>query len=242
MTDVQAPTDAPARLAVPSYDWIVDTYNLKILKEPGDFSIEEGDLATTKDGDIKIGSNVYNALFRLVQAWRFHYPHLRTLFDLAVTMTSEKARLTAAIDEMAPALMTKFDSASQRSEHLAPIHDAFEEQDAAELGHDIYSSCVILVIDATLRRFKDDIDAKETEWNGAAPLFNEVSLPIRLTQTPTRASVCPSWRLWTFTSATIWLSPNRSLSFSSCFPMTRRALPILGAPAGLTALSARIAA
>src|SRR5271166_381269 len=67
-------------------------------------------------------------------------------------------------------------------------------------------------------------------------------LPIRLTQTPTRARVCPSWRLWTSTSATIWLSPNRSLSFSDFFPMTRRALPILGVPAGLTALSARIAA
>ena len=36
--------------------------------------------------------------------------------------------------------------------------------------------------------------------------------------------------------------PRRSLSFSSCFPMTRHALPILGAPVGLTVLSARIAA
>jgi len=31
-------------------------------------------------------------------------------------------------------------------------------------------------------------------------------------------------------SATIWLFPDRCLSFSSCFRMTRRALPILGVP------------
>ena len=43
-------------------------------------------------------------------------------------------------------------------------------------------------------------------------------------------------------SATIWLFPNRCLSFSSCFPMTRRVPPILSAAVGLTALSARIAA
>ena len=67
------------------------------------------------------------------------------------------------------------------------------------------------------------------------------SLPIRLTQTPTKGSVCPSWRLWTSTSAAIWFSPNRSLNFSGCFPMTRRALLILGMPVGLTVLSARIA-
>jgi putative Mg2+ transporter-C (MgtC) family protein len=72
--------------------------------------------------------------------------------------------------------------------------------------------------------------------------IDEQTVPIRLTQTPAMASVCPSWRPWTSTSATIWLFPNRSLSFSNCFPMTRRALPILGAPVGLTALSARIAA
>ena len=38
------------------------------------------------------------------------------------------------------------------------------------------------------------------------------------------------------------LFPSRCLSFSGCFPMTRHVLPILGAPVGLTALSARIAA
>ncbi len=74
-------------------------------------------------------------------------------------------------------------------------------------------------------------------------LVDEVRrLPIRLTQTPARGSVCPSWRPWTSTSAAIWLSPIHSLSFSSCVPMTQRAPPILGAPAGLTALSAHIAA
>ena len=96
--------------------------------------------------------------------------------------------------------------------------------------------------DQTITRIYSSHFFEHLSFGEGQYVFDECSLPIRLTQTPTRASVCPLWRLWTFTSATIWLSPNRSLSFSSCFPMTRRALPILRAPAGLTALSARIAA
>ena len=49
-------------------------------------------------------------------------------------------------------------------------------------------------------------------------IVDDCSVPIRLTQTPTRASV--SYRGGHgHPPATIWLSPNRCLSFSGCFPM-----------------------
>jgi hypothetical protein len=61
----------------PAYNQVVDTYGLEILKTLGDLSIENGDSATTKDGDLKLGDTVYRGLFRLVKSWRYNAPHLR---------------------------------------------------------------------------------------------------------------------------------------------------------------------
>jgi hypothetical protein len=170
----QAKRETPALAPVPLYDWVVDHYGLQILKEPGDLSVENGDIALTKDGDLKLGNDVYNALYRLVETWRFYYPHLRQLFDLAIAMNSERARIAAEIDELAPILMERFDPA-KTNESFMPLHGAFDEHGATELGHQIYSSCIILLLDAALRRYRDDLGARETDWDSSPPLFNGVS-------------------------------------------------------------------
>ena len=76
----------------------------------------------------------------------------------------------------------------------------------------------------------------------ACDMIKGDSVPIRLTQTPPTCSLGHRDGHRHPSSVTIWFFPSRCLSFSSCFPMTGRVLPILSALAGLTVLSARIAA
>ena len=53
-----------------SFDEIVETYDLTILREPGDWTIaDDGDLDPTKDGDPVLGDVAHNGLFRLVETW-----------------------------------------------------------------------------------------------------------------------------------------------------------------------------
>ena len=67
---------------IPEYDALVEKHGLSILMEPGDFSLVNGDLRLTKDGDLQLGDGTYSAMFRLVQAWRFSRPHLAQVFAL----------------------------------------------------------------------------------------------------------------------------------------------------------------
>jgi len=71
-----------------SFDEIVQAYDLSLLRKPADWSLLDGDLARTADGDIKVGSTAYNALFRLVWLWQLNEPHFRYLLDAVNSMNS----------------------------------------------------------------------------------------------------------------------------------------------------------
>jgi hypothetical protein len=74
--------------------------DLDVLKGGGDFSLENGDLAMTKDGDIKLGDSVHNTLFRLVHAWRLNAPRLSFSFGQVRSMlTAGEAEFIAAFHE-----------------------------------------------------------------------------------------------------------------------------------------------
>jgi hypothetical protein len=52
----------------PSFEHIVEAYNLSILTGPGDWSLEGGDLALTKDGDPITGDLAYNGGNRILES------------------------------------------------------------------------------------------------------------------------------------------------------------------------------
>jgi hypothetical protein len=104
-------TDTPAQheeVRVAPYDAIVDAYNLTILQDVGDWSLENGDLAMTKDGDIKVGDAAYNGLFRLVQIWRFSEAHLQYLFATMNKMLAWRERLDDNMNALGEERLARF--------------------------------------------------------------------------------------------------------------------------------------
>jgi hypothetical protein len=159
----------PMEIAAPSFEHIVEAYNLSILTGPGDWSLEGGDLALTKDGDPITGDLAYNGLFRFVQTWRYNTAHLHYLFD---TMTEMIAWRTS-LDEKANAIGKT--SSEKFLDFAEPLGVILEEQRVATFGATTYSGCLILVLSGALLRLKDDLDA-EDEWNTTGPFFNSHSV------------------------------------------------------------------
>jgi hypothetical protein len=161
--------------SVPGYDALVDKYGLSILMEPGDFSLQDGDLRLTQDGDIQLGNTIYSAMFRLVQAWRFSCPHLAQVFALSIEMAEQRWRHDEKTERIAVETHNTYNWAKPAQDHFAPLRDALEASDALELGQKLYAGCAMLLLDGILRRFGYDISAGAA-WRDADPKFNGISL------------------------------------------------------------------
>lgn len=162
----------------PSYNDTVEAYGLEILQAPEDWSIVDGDLALTKDLDIQVGDNAYNALFRLVQEVRLSVPHLRFLFDLVASLQAHRKELDDRIDALAEEKWLRFDIKTYLQPdpvYLDAFHATVDEMGAASYGFATYGGCVALLLAGSLLRFKDDVEAKGDDWNKAAPLFDGCS-------------------------------------------------------------------
>jgi hypothetical protein len=72
-------------LEVPSYDEILSKHNLCLLQNGVDLVLENGDLALTRWGDLRMGSIAQNGLMRFVQHWRFNEPSFHRLFMEALS-------------------------------------------------------------------------------------------------------------------------------------------------------------
>jgi len=70
--------------------------------------LENGDLAQTKDGDIKVGDTLYSGLFRFVQMWRYNEPHLRYLIATMNEMCSWRERLDDKMNAIGAQRMFQF--------------------------------------------------------------------------------------------------------------------------------------
>jgi hypothetical protein len=159
---------------VPEYDALVEKHGLSLLMEPGDFSLVNGDLRLTKDGDLQLGDATYSAMFRLVQAWRFSRPHLARVFAFSVEMAEALRRHAEQTEKIALEMHNSYDLAKSTQDHFAPLREAFEASEAIELGQKLYASCAMLLMDGMLRRFCEDIAAGDA-WSHAEPKFNGIS-------------------------------------------------------------------
>ena len=150
-----------------SYVNIVNDIGLEILRGGGDLVVENGDLALTKDGDLKLGDAAHNSLFRLVQAWRLNAPHLQFLFEQVAAMKSRRVEISAQRD--------RWPSDWRDPLQVEAFHSLRDQQAAAEYGFRTYAGCLILVISGALLRFQNDIGVGGDAWKKVAPLFNGCS-------------------------------------------------------------------
>jgi hypothetical protein len=173
-----AATLMPEAISAPSYDQIVDAYDLTILKVSEDWSLEDGDLAMTKDGDIKVGDDAYNGLFRLVQTWRYSEPHLRYLFETMNKMLAWRGNLDAKLNAIGEEKMARLSIdtfGNPDAEFSAAFNAILEEEAVATFGAVAYSGSLMLMLSGAILRFKDDITA-EDDWSKTGPFFNGYSL------------------------------------------------------------------
>ena len=159
----------------PSYEEVVQRYNLTLLMADGDWSLTNGDLTMTKDGDIQHGDVAYSGLHRLVELWRYNEPHLRYLFDTANEMFARGESLHQKLNAIGPQSMGGHGRVDFE-QFAAEFNAIREEQGVATFGAATYSGCLMLVVSGALLRFKDDIDAKKGEWNEPEPRFNTHSV------------------------------------------------------------------
>jgi len=156
------------------YDEMVETYNLTILTEVGDWSLDgTGDLVMTRDGDPQHGDIAYNGLFRLVQMWRYSEPHLSYLFKTIGEMQSQRR----ALDDDLNAVGERAQEEIMRGHRIpsgafgAALHDVWDRQAAAAMGAGIYAGSLMLMLSTVLLRLRDDIQGKE-QWTTVGPFFN----------------------------------------------------------------------
>jgi hypothetical protein len=149
------------------YDKLVDCYGLTMLKSPGDLQIENGDIAVTKDGrDLKFGDTAYNALFRLVNGWRFNEPTFKLLFELVYEAKQKQAELEEHQNREPLSLVAMMGN----SEAVATYHRMNDEIGATQMAYYAAATALLLAISAMLALFKIDVEAGPA-WQTTGPLF-----------------------------------------------------------------------
>ena len=156
-------------MKVPSYDEVVRTYQLEIVKPGGDFKVTAtGDLELTRDGDLKLGNDKFNAMFRLVQGWRFNAPALEILFNFIVCASEEQQKLES---ERETVFSSDFDESS-----VQKYHEFQDKIGAYEYSSPAYAGAIIVTLNNLLIRFKEDLKASQDNWKECAPLIEGCSV------------------------------------------------------------------
>ena len=154
-------------MPVPSYEDVLDTYNIEILRPGADLQVTpNGSPALTNDGHLKLGNDQFNAMFRLVHAWRFTSPTLEALFNLVALQKEERRRLVHQRNDLTAAIQGILDTAA-----IDKFQALNDQIGAAELSCGVCAGAIVVALSNLLLRFKTDLQANEKSWGEATPLF-----------------------------------------------------------------------
>jgi hypothetical protein len=157
---------------VPSYDQVVKAYEIDLLKAPGDLQLTAtGDIAV-HDGDLKLGDDRYNAMFRLVQAWRFNSPTLEGLFNLVIDCGKAKDHLAEDQSE----LMSLLAATNWSRGTIEEYHSVNDEIGANEIGEGACAGAIFVILNNLLSRFRNDLTITQGRWAASGSLIKGVSL------------------------------------------------------------------
>ena len=157
---------------VQSYEQVIDSYDIGALRVPADLQLTaSGDIAV-HDGDLKLGDDRYNAMFRLVQAWRFNSPMLKQLFSLVVESEQAKVRLL----EKAQHSISLLSATNWSGDAVRQYHYVNDQIGASEFGGAACAGALFVMLNNILSRFKNDLKITQERWAACAPLFHRVSV------------------------------------------------------------------
>lgn len=160
---------------------IVDVYGLSLLREePGDWAIEDGNLARTNDGDIRNGSIRFSALSRLVTLWSHNETHLKYLFEAADEMIRTHGGLGDELDRIDSEHRSGFDAAERFTgdawERFAEaVRTHTENEGVVFFGANTYAGSLLIALSNAVQRFKKDIGGSPI-WDTAGPTFGNCSV------------------------------------------------------------------
>lgn len=162
----------------PRFDEVVDKFNLKILKQPADLAIKDGDLALTKSGDLMLNDAPYSALFRLVQRWRFNAPTLLMLFNSIMTSRRRQQELNENLSQVfsGTSFLGSANSPTTRAEQSKRFNEIHDELGASALGAEACAAAAVLVLNSLLLGVKEDLDISQRTWERTGPLIGGVSV------------------------------------------------------------------
>ncbi|QIN60302.1 hypothetical protein SBC1_02770 [Caballeronia sp. SBC1] len=160
--------------AVPEYNEVIDRNDISFLQTPGDWKIVDGDLATTRRGDIMVNSPEYSALFRLVNWWRFNYPVMHVMFHAVFPSAADRERLEGELE-------TLFKDASKKSPHpmnssdYDEFHRINDAMGAEEVARGVYAGAIVIAMSNALQSLRADLEATSAEWDEAVPRYGSCS-------------------------------------------------------------------
>ena len=154
----------PAPLA---YDEVIERYSVELLKVAGDLAIRNHDIAVTKSGDLMLNDEVYSALYRLVQTWRFTAPSLATLFKLFAAARQREDDSEAELNNLRPLAGSPFFARAQ----IEKYHEANDKVGAARLALQSYAGAIVLVLNGLLLALRDDLQCSQQDWQSAGSII-----------------------------------------------------------------------
>jgi hypothetical protein len=158
-------------MQVPSYQEMVERYDIAILRTPGDLQLTtDGDIAV-HDGDLKLGDDQYNAMFRLVQAWRYNSPTLEGLFKLSVDSREAQQRLNDELGDV----MSRLVAAGWASSAVSKYHSTNDLIGANEVGEAVCAGAFFVILNNLLMRFRYNSGVTEDDWVKCEPLIDGAS-------------------------------------------------------------------
>lgn len=155
-------------MPIREFNETLSSFGLDQLMRGPDLQLtQSGDLAITRDGDLQLGDTQTNAMFRLVERWRYGESTIGELFPPMMRAGSQLKELSGARDRgEAPVL------------HLNPkaYHAATEAIVEADLLSSTLAGAIFVILNNLLTRLKLDLNTSNDEWRLATPIVQGQSL------------------------------------------------------------------
>jgi hypothetical protein len=155
-----------------TYNEVIERYSIELLKAPGDLVIRNHDIAVTKTGDLMLNDEVYSAMYRLVQTWRFTAPSLTILFALFDAARQREKDSVAELSNLRPLAGSPFFGRAQ----IEKYHEANDKVGAAQLALQSYAGPIVLVLNGLLLALRDDLQCSQQDWRSAGPIIGGYSI------------------------------------------------------------------